>query len=645
MIIYFDFTPLENMHKLGIILLFVCQGLLAQNTKGVTGNPDSSFANYSAWKSALKEDPSLLLAELTASQVKATRTLVYKKLGQRSLVLDVYEPQDKQIRKSLLFFHGGGWRTGHRSQHVMLAKALATKGYRVFLAEYRLSTEALYPAAMFDAQAALIYLHGHSKSLHINPKQIFVAGYSAGGQMATLLGSVQDENLFGKGQKIKGVIDLDGILAYIHPESGEGDDRVRTSAATSYFGYSKTENPAIWNQASALHHVSKQDPPVLFVNSGNERMHAGRDDYRAQLSQFGILTDVFTHEKSPHTFLLFTKWFDKTVQLMDQFMQQITVAQDGSGDVRTIQEAVNKGVNNQTIFIKNGTYTEKVYIDSLRHDLRLIGQSRASVVLKITQARDIWRCSNPDDYGAGVLNIKGHDLSFENLTVINDYGLITKQDITIPCTNEAGKTSVSTVQKYALPRESGEKDGEKIVRVDGHQFAVRTMPGATRLRFEHCTFRSGGGDTMSPWDVNAGMYYFNDCEIEGGVDLYCPRGYALAENCTFICHNMSATIWHDGSGEEGAKSVLKNCRFIGDPGYKLGRYHREAQLFLFNCNFDQNMADAPIYQSGDRKLAWGHRVFYADCHRAGGDFSWHQTNTNVKSADVNFSWVFGDKWK
>lgn len=645
MIIYFGFTPLENMRKIGIILLFVCQGLLAQNTKGVTGIPDSSFANYSAWKSALQSDPNLHLAEYTSASVPPSQSIIYKKWGARKLVMDVYGPNDSKAHKTLLFFHGGGWRTGNRSQHAALAQALAKKGYRVFLAEYRLSTEALYPAAMLDAQAALMYLHQHASELHIDAKQIFVGGYSAGGQMAALLGSVQDENLFGKGQKIKGVIDLDGILAYIHPESGEGDDRVRTSAATSYFGYSKTENPTLWNQASALHHVSKQDPPVLFINSGNERMHAGRDDFRAQMSQFGIITDVFTHEKSPHTFLLFTKWFDKTVQLMDQFMQQITVAQDGSGDVRTIQEAVNKGVNNQTIFIKNGTYKDKVYIDSLRHDLRLIGQSRAGVVLTFTQARDIWRCSNPDDYGAGVLNIKGHDLSFENLTVINDYGLITKQDVTIPCLNEAGKTTVSTVQKYALPRESGEKDGEKIVRVDGHQFAVRTMPGATRLRFEHCTFRSGGGDTMSPWDVNAGMYYFNDCEIEGGVDLYCPRGYALAENCTFICHNMSAAIWHDGSGEEGAKSVLKNCRFIGDSGYKLGRYHREAQLFLFNCNFDQNMADAPIYQSGDRKLAWGHRVFYADCHRVGGDFTWHQTNTNVKSADVNFTWVFGDKWQ
>jgi pectinesterase len=513
------------------------------------------------------------------------------------------------------------------------------------LAEYRLSTEALYPAAMEDAQAALIYLHRNAPKLHVDIKNMFVAGYSAGGQMAALLGSVQDENLFGKGQKIKGVIDLDGILAYIHPESGEGDDRVRTSAATSYFGYSKTENPDLWNKASALHHVSKQDPPVLFINSGNERMHAGRDDFRRKMTDLGILTDAYTFNGSPHTFLLFTKWFEQTINRMDQFMQQITVAQDGSGDVQTIQEAINRGQNNQTIYIKNGTYREKVFIDSLRHDLRLLGQSRAGVVIQFTQARDIWRCANPDDYGAGVLNIKGHDLSFENLTVINDYGFLAKQDVTIPCLTEAGKTTQTTVQKYALPREAGEKDGEKIVRVDGHQFAVRTMPGATRLRFEHCTLRSGGGDTMSPWDVNAGMYYFNDCEMEGGVDLYCPRGYAFAENCSFICHNMSAAIWHDGSGEEGAKSVLKNCRFIGDPGYKLGRYHREAQLFLIDCQFDQNMADAPIYQSGDRKLQWGHRVYYANSHRTGGDFTWHQTNTEVKSADVHFNWVFGDKWR
>jgi pectinesterase len=198
---------------------------LAQNTKGVTGIPDTSFANYSACKSALQSDPSLRLAEYTFGTVPKAKSIVYKQIGARKLVLDIYGPQDSKPRKSLLFFHGGGWRTGHRSQHTVLAQALAAKGYRVFLAEYRLSTEALYPAAMQDAQSALRYLHLHAVQLHVDSKQIFVAGYSAGGQMAALLGTVQDENRFGKGQKIKGVIDLDGILAYIHPESGEGDDR------------------------------------------------------------------------------------------------------------------------------------------------------------------------------------------------------------------------------------------------------------------------------------------------------------------------------------------------------------------------------------------------------------------------------------
>ena len=93
------------MRKIGIILLFICQGLLAQNTKGVTGIPDTSFANYSAWKSALQSDPSLRLAEYTFGTVPKAKSIVYKQIGARKLVLDIYGPQDSKPRKSLLFFH------------------------------------------------------------------------------------------------------------------------------------------------------------------------------------------------------------------------------------------------------------------------------------------------------------------------------------------------------------------------------------------------------------------------------------------------------------------------------------------------------------------------------------------------------------
>jgi acetyl esterase/lipase len=627
---------LEIMRYILIFLLLGSMGLQAQNKSGITGKPDTSFTNYSALKMVSKQDPSIRLAEVQSSKSKV-QSFVYKTIGTRKLMVDEYATSATRKLPTLVFFHGGGWRTGHRSQHIPLAKALADRGYRVFLVEYRLSTEALYPSAMLDAQAALQWV-----SKRKNVGEIYVGGYSAGGQMAALLGSVQDENTYGKGVKVAGIIDIDGILAFIHPESGEGDDSKRVSAATHYFGYNKVDGEAIWKEASALSHVTKGDPPVLFLNSNDERMHAGRDDFRRKMADFGIHTEYFTFQNSHHTFVLMNHWFDQVVNRMDHFMRKRLVV---GIDFKTIQSAVEAARPGQEILIKNGDYREKVFIDSLKHHLSFVGESRDGVVLRETIARDIWRCSNPDDYGAGVLNIKGHDLSFRNLTIINDYGFTAKKDVTIPCLNEAGKETTTTVQKYALPREKGEKEGEKIVRVDGHQFAIRTMPGATRLSFEHCTMRSGGGDTVSPWDVNAGMYYLNDCLIEGGVDLYCPRGYALAENCTFVCHNLSAAIWHDGSGEQGSKTVLKNCRFNGDPGYKLGRYHREAQFYLLNCSFDKNMADAPIYQSGDRVLQWGHRVYYVDCHRDGGDFAWHKNNISVKVSELTFKTVFGEKWK
>jgi pectinesterase len=207
----------------------------------------------------------------------------------------------------------------------------------------------------------------------------------------------------------------------------------------------------------------------------------------------------------------------------------------------------------------------------------------------------------------------------------------------IACLNESRK-ALGDGRKF-LPREEGEKEGSKIVRKDGHQFALRSMDGATRIKFLDCVFRSGGGGTVSPWDVEGGMFYFNNCIIEGHVDLYCPRGNAIIENSLFICHNKSAASWHDGSTNESDKSILINCRFEGDEGFKLGRYHREAQMFLINCSFSKEMADAQIYQSGDRDLKCGYRVYYPNCHKDTGDFAGHKDNITLVEKDLTFKKV------
>ncbi len=316
----------------------------------------------------------------------------------------------------------------------------------------------------------------------------------------------------------------------------------------------------------------------------------------------------------------------------------ITVAADGSGDFRTIQAAINslpgQAAAPRLVFIKNGTYREKVSIDQ-KNNIILRGQSETGVVLTYSLARDAWRCEpvvGQDDWGVATLNLRNSpDITLENLTILNSYGFEAKGELIIDCPAEAG--------------------GRKTVSRTGHQMALRTMPGATRIVVRHCTLRALGGDTVSPWDTEAGMYYFQDCTLEGGVDFYCPRGWAYAENCRFECHNRSAAIWHDGSGGRDQKTVLKNCTFSGDDQFKLGRFHREAQFYLVDCHFPRNMADADIYwaESGPGARQWGRRVYYANCHREGGDYAWMSTNLATaedapQAAQITAAWTFGGRW-
>jgi PelA/Pel-15E family pectate lyase len=310
----------------------------------------------------------------------------------------------------------------------------------------------------------------------------------------------------------------------------------------------------------------------------------------------------------------------------------ITVAQDGSGNFKTIQEAINSlpdaATAQRIILIKKGVYKEKVYIE--KNFITLKGENPENTIINISQAREEWRCDNKDDYGCAAINLKGNDITLEELSFINSYGKDVSAPKDIICKNEA--------------------DNTKTIRPDGHQMALRSFK-TTRLIVKHCIFRAYGGDTVSPWNTNEGMFYFKDCVMEGGVDFYCPRGWSLAENCSFICHNNNAAIWHDGSNFKTSKTVLLNCTFTGDDGYKLGRFHKDAQFYLLNCTFSKNMADADIYlvPSKDPKdtLKWGKRVYYYNCKREGAkDYAWYKNNLPADFGinEFNEPWVYDYKW-
>jgi pectinesterase len=297
----------------------------------------------------------------------------------------------------------------------------------------------------------------------------------------------------------------------------------------------------------------------------------------------------------------------------------LIVAKDGSGNYVTIQAALNAVPSFHEkmfiIFIKNGLYEEKIFIE--RGNIALVGESRESTIIKFAELRKNSRENHPDDYGAGVVNIKNKvtDIIFYSVTIHNNYGSL-----------------------------YGDND---------HQFAIRAGEGVTRVIIDDCNIISDGGDTVSFWNTEDGMYYHNNCYFEGYVDYVCPRGYCFIENSKFFGHNLTASIWHDGSHNEDHKLVIVNSYFDGVKGFPLGRFHRDAQFLLLNCTFSENIADKKIFfapSNPSRTLKWGEeRVYFYNCHREGEDYDWYKDNLELvkgqpKPQEIDALWTFNYKW-
>ncbi|HTQ38256.1 MAG TPA: pectinesterase family protein [Pirellulales bacterium] len=304
----------------------------------------------------------------------------------------------------------------------------------------------------------------------------------------------------------------------------------------------------------------------------------------------------------------------------------ITVAADGTGDFKTVQEAVASiprgNRERKIVLIKPGVYKEKVRVDASNVTLR--GENRENTRLEFSQLADDFT-SHPDDIGRAVLNVRGDDFVMDNLTVVNTAGVIGK-----------------------------------------HAFAI--FGNADRTVIINSDVLSEGNDTVSLWKGDSGRYYHANCNFRGSVDFVCPRGWCYVTDCTFYEVKPTAAVWHDGHVNEDMKYVLRNCKFDGVKGWCLARHHVDAQFYFLDCTFSNTMADRPprrvIYPlSGaaatdadkkrnadlDKQNIWGERVYFYNCHRDGGDYAWFADNLSTApgsptDAQITPAWTFNHTW-
>jgi acetyl esterase/lipase len=187
--------------------------------------------------------------------VTVHRDLVYS----GRLALDLYVPPGATTL--CVYLHGGGWRMGSRRDGPF--DEIAALGLAVASVDYRLSTEAVYPAQSADVSDALRFLASSRAEYGIAGDRTVVWGVSAGGHLAAL--AALSEPGIAAAACWYTPSDLDALSKDIDEAGGRGD-RSATSREGQLIGAALDERPDLVTAASPVHHVHAGAPPFLLVH-------------------------------------------------------------------------------------------------------------------------------------------------------------------------------------------------------------------------------------------------------------------------------------------------------------------------------------------------------------------------------------------
>jgi len=243
----------------------------------------------------------LLARAEDSSQPRVIRDIQYARAGEHSLKLDLHLPTGKMRAPLIVWVHGGAWRSGSKKD-VPIAKLIGD-GYAIASVDYRLSTEAKFPAQVHDLKAAIRFLRGHGNEWKLPAKKILIAGDSAGAHLAALVGVSNGNNELegamgndSESSDVQGIISFYGAanLTTILKQSTPHGLSVRVPALELLLGAQPTNVLAPARLASPVFHVDAHDPPLLLLH--------GDQDPQMPINQSLELLGAYQKVKAPAQF-------------------------------------------------------------------------------------------------------------------------------------------------------------------------------------------------------------------------------------------------------------------------------------------------------------------------------------------------------
>ncbi len=235
------------------------------------------------------------------------RGIVFASPGGHDLKLDLYVPPKSanagRPAPVVMWIFGGSWRFGTRGYHVNI-RDLTRAGIAVASIDYRYSSEAIFPAQLDDCRAALRWLETHGAAYGLDPGRIGVAGESAGGHLAALLGVIEGR------PRIRAVVALYPPTDLVAIGRQYAD--ANPSDIERLLGGSIEDRLALARAASPVFHVKADSPPFLLIHGSLDDLvtpwHSEEIDRRLRAA--GVESRVILVPDQAH-------WFDLTALQLD----------------------------------------------------------------------------------------------------------------------------------------------------------------------------------------------------------------------------------------------------------------------------------------------------------------------------------------
>lgn len=204
----------------------------------------------------------------------------FARVGDRKLLLDLYLPEKAEGPLPVIVgIYGGAWMGGSREQAQGIR--LAGRGYAVVTPDYRLSGVATFPAQIEDCKAAVRWARANARKYNLDPDRVGAIGHSAGGHLASLLGTSAGVREFDTGDnldfgsRVQAVCAMSGPTDFLQMDAHAVKGAVlkhdpANSPESKLIGGAIRDNKDKVAKANPITYVGKDSPPFLLIHGDSD---------------------------------------------------------------------------------------------------------------------------------------------------------------------------------------------------------------------------------------------------------------------------------------------------------------------------------------------------------------------------------------